>query len=77
MDASDLLISISTFAVMSFIFGETFLEIPFTLVLPSLLLLGLTMSKKNKPESFLIHAFQYYLSPGHYACQDTKGISPQ
>lgn len=72
MEASDLLLSVGIFALMSMIFEGTFLEIPMSIIFPVLLLGGLTWAKKNKPDDFLVHALRFYSSPGYFSCQDAK-----
>ena len=72
MEAPDLLISLSLFAVMSLIFSDTLLEIPMVLILPALMLVILVLSKREKPEDFLKHFIQFYSSRGFYSSFERK-----
>ncbi len=72
MEAPDLLICLVLFAVMSLLFGGTFLEIPLTLGVPFACLFVLILAKRDKPEKFLVHFTKYYLTEGHFSCQERK-----
>lgn len=72
MEAPDLLFCLMVFAVMSLLFGGTFLEIPLTLGLPFTCLAILIFAKRDKPDNFLQHFLKYYLTEGHYSCQKRK-----
>ena len=75
MEAPDLLICLMLFALMSLLFGGTFLEIPLTFGIPLLSLLILVFAKRDKPEKFLLHFSKYYLTEGHYSCQERKDFT--
>ncbi len=51
-------------AVMNLFFGSTSLALPLTLVLPGLMLAGLYLGKRDKPDGFMIHLARFYLTPG-------------
>lgn len=74
MEASDLLLSVGLFALMSMIFGGTFLEIPMSIILPVLLLSALTYTKRNQPERHLIHLYRYYICKGYFSCHEGKDL---
>ena len=65
-DAPDLLFVLILAAVMNLFFGDTFLAIPLILGLPTLLLIALSVGKKNRPEGFWVHFLRYVLSPGKF-----------
>lgn len=67
IEAPDLLISLSVFAVMSIVFSDTFLEIPMVLILPAIILIVLVLSKRDKPEKFLKHFSQFYTTAGFHS----------
>lgn len=66
IEAPDLLISLSIFAVMSIIFSDTFLEIPMVLGLPICILSILMFAKRDKPEGFLKHFVSFHTTKGFF-----------
>lgn len=75
IEAPDLLISLSIFAVMSIIFSDTFLEIPMVLGLPSIVLSVLVFAKRDKPERFLKHFAQFYTTKGFLEANKSRDIN--
>ena len=63
IDIFDLLASLLFSGVMNLFFGESPLGIYFVFILPSIVLIILYFSKKNKPEGFLRHYLRWLILP--------------
>ena len=64
LEAPDLLSVMIFAAIMDLFFGRTGLALPLVVVLPSVMLLGLYIGKRDKPDGFMVHLARFYLTPG-------------
>lgn len=67
LEAHDLLFVLLFASVMNLIFGQTALAIYLVFILPGVMLIVLYLSKRNRPDKFLIHWLRYKLTPGSYS----------
>lgn len=64
VEATDLLAVLLLGAVMNLIFGRVPFAPIFIFGLPGILFCALYFGKRGKPESYLVHALKFYISPG-------------
>lgn len=62
----DLLIIFSFLAIFSFLLGSSSLKIPIAWGGAALIAIVLFITKRNKPENYLIQKLRYWLRPGTY-----------
>ena len=66
-EALDLLIALIIAGVMNLLFGHGVLALPLGVGLPCLALAVLYVSKRGKPDKFLVHWLKYQVTPGFYS----------
>ena len=67
LEALDLIICLILMASLNWVMGKTSLGPWIAFGVPGLLLLGLYIGKRNRPDDFLLHLIRYYLTPGFYS----------
>lgn len=77
LEAPDLLFVLIFAAMMNLFFGRTSLALPLVIVLPSVMLLGLYIGKRDKPDGFMIHLARFYLTPGFFSAGDDSKFEEQ
>ena len=66
-ELGDLLLIFLYLSFSNFLFGATTLRFPLVWGATGCLAAVLYVSKRNKPDNYLQHTFQYYLSPSIYS----------
>lgn len=77
LEAPDLLFVLIFAAMMNLFFGRTSLALPLVIVLPSMMLLGLYIGKRDKPDGFMIHLARFYLTPGFFSAGEESKFEEQ
>ena len=70
LEAPDLIFVLLVAAIMNLLFGQTRFVLLAVFGMPSLLLAGLVIGKRGKPEGYLIHCLRYFLTPGFFSAGD-------
>jgi len=67
MDLNDLLFVLLLAAVMNLIFGSSAIGTIMVFILPAILAVVLILTKRNKPEQYLLHLLRFHLMPGYFS----------
>lgn len=67
MDLFDLLFVLLFSAVMNLIFGSSAIGIFMVFVVPAIFAMALFLTKRNRPEQYLLHLLRFHLMPGYFS----------
>ncbi len=68
LELIDIFIIVTTASVLNLLFGQTGLK-TYLVYLPSVALaLTMILTKRGKPDGFLLHYLRYHLRPKHLSC---------
>ena len=70
LELIDIFIIVTTASLLNLVFGQTGLKL-YLVYLPTILLsITMIMTKRGKPDQFLLHFMRYHLKSKHQSCFD-------
>ena len=77
MEALDLLLVLLFAGGMNVLFGQTALALYLVFLLPLVLAFGLILSKRGKPDKYLLHLLKFGTTPGFYSAGQVGELETQ